>query len=436
MSLNQVKAVEAHLDGKKVRGIYRQESGTFTVQRGAVTITVPEYIYSFDFKVAGTRYRSVFGRESEHGRIGANGKWQSTAIEAAAKSLVQYKNNAKLGSGPTSVKEEQEIARKEEERRKKAARQEKTIADLVPLFLEDIALSNKPRTVQEYKLNLERDIIPALGAEKVKEVTREDITSVIKTIVRRKAIIQANRTISACSRLFSWALDNGQVDYNPCTRMKKYKETARNRTLTEKEKKSQIKALPKHDEIKQLWEALETINRQESRILQLCIIFGSRPGEICNMKWSQIDDDNWWSVEGEDTKTGEPIDCYLSETALGIIGERNSSEYVFPLYNDNSKPLPVDRLSRFVRNHKYFGLKAWQPRDLRRTFTTLSKGFGFPDLIINIAQARTDSSVLRKHYDQRRYYIDLRKLFETIEGEILRITGHERAPGRLIKLHR
>lgn len=83
-----------------------------------------------------------------------------------------------------------------------------------------------------------------------------------------------------------------------------------------------------------------------------------------------------------------------------------------------------DRLSKYVREyHQYFGLEPWQPRDLRRTFTTLAKGFCFSDLIINKAQARKDSSVIRMHYDKRRYYEELRQLFETVEREVLRIIG-------------
>ncbi|MGE4343638.1 MAG: hypothetical protein AB7F20_05035 [Geoalkalibacter sp.] len=129
------------------------------------------------------------------------------------------------------------------------------------------------------------------------------------------------------------------------------------------------------------------------------------------------------------------LDCYLTETALGILGTKGETGFVFTLASDPDRALPEDRLSRFVRKqHQYFGLEKWQPRDLRRTFTTLAKGFGHSDLIINKAQARTDSSVIRTHYDKRSYYDELRQLFEAVEREILRILGQQGKAAKVTQL--
>ena len=96
------------------------------------------------------------------------------------------------------------------------------------------------------------------------------------------------------------------------------------------------------------------------------------------------------------------------------------------MVKDRNRPVPVLRLSNFVRQrNNYFGLPAWQPRDLRRTFTTLATGFNFDDKILNKAQARKDHSVIRGVYDQRHYFKQLRKLSKTVETEILRITEHD-----------
>jgi len=426
MPISDHQAVPAFHNGKRIRGIYRQADGSFKVRKGAVEITVPEYIYSFDFTVSGQRFRSVFGRESEHGTIGANGKWESSAIAMAVEALLRFKKNAKNGKGATSIKEEIELSREVAEEEKRLKKQEKTIAELIDLFLDDIARTApniktlEPSTINEYRLNLKRDVEPAIGKLKAKSIEREDIAEIIENIAKRGAFVQANRTLATCSRLFNWALKKGRVRYNPCALMEKYPEKPRTRVLTEPEKKEPCKNLPTHAEIKILWENLsEDFFCTEACILLLCIMLGARPGEICAMKWEDIDEDNWWSLDK--TKGHVILDCYLTKTARGIIRRKQNSVYVFPKKTDNTAPFSVNSLSKYVVRKKYFGLPPWQPRDLRRTFTTLSTGFGFDDKIINKAQARKDSSILRKHYDKRKYYPEIKSLFEIVEKEIIRI---------------
>lgn len=443
MPMSDLKAVVAiHLD-RKIRGVYRRQLGTFEARKGAIKLTLPEYEYSFDFTVGGKRFRSVFGRESEHGRIGATGRWESAAVEDAVKALVRFRKNAETGEGPTSIKEELELSRLAADEQRRKERREKTVSQLVDEFLTDIAVvapnikTNKPRTIEEYRLNLHRDVIPAIGKRKAKTIDREDISEIVSKIVRRGKVVQANRTLAACSRLFNWALSKGLTPYNPCSQMKKYEERPRERVLTEPEQKTGRPEKARHEEIKSLWQQLTAEGvRTEPRILSLCILTGARPGEVCKMRWEDIDT-NWWTVRAEETKTGVELECYLTPTALAIIGEKDEKQagFVFPMATDGGRHLPEDRLSKYIREQKgYFGLAPWQPRDLRRTFTTLTKGFGFTDMIVNKAQARTDSTVIRVHYDKRRYYEELRQLFETVEREILRIIGQATEPAKVIPL--
>ena len=144
---------------------------------------------------------------------------------------------------------------------------------------------------------------------------------------------------------------------------------------------------------------------------------------------------NWWTVNETETKTGVMLDCYLTTTALTILKPTREKGSVFALPSDPSKAFPDHRLLKYVkRQHEYFGLAPWQPRDLRRTFTPLAKGLGYDDQIVNRAQARKDSSVIRVHYDKRRYYDELRQLFEAVEREILRINGQPVENAKAIQL--
>ena len=123
MSIAGAQAIEATHNGKPLRGIYRRETGTFEVSKGVHKIgPLPEYEYSFDFTAKGKRFRSVFGLESQFGKIGARGTWESDALNAAAEALVRFKANAKSGVGPTSVAEERSLAAIEQKERETAAR--------------------------------------------------------------------------------------------------------------------------------------------------------------------------------------------------------------------------------------------------------------------------------------------------------------------------
>ena len=94
MPIKGVKSVEAMYQSKPVRGIYRREIGTFKPRSGVAKLSFPDYEYSFDFTVGGKRFRSVFGKESEYGKLGGDKQWQSNAVEKAVEALLRYRANA------------------------------------------------------------------------------------------------------------------------------------------------------------------------------------------------------------------------------------------------------------------------------------------------------------------------------------------------------
>ncbi|MDY0187763.1 MAG: hypothetical protein RBR16_07570 [Syntrophus sp. (in: bacteria)] len=59
---------------------------------------------------------------------------------------------------------------------------------------------------------------------------------------------------------------------------------------------------------------------------------------------------------------------------------------------------------------------------------------GYADKIINKAQARTEGTVLERHYNKYQYLKELRELFGIVEKEILRIIGQPPTPAKVINL--
>jgi len=93
----------------------------------------------------------------------------------------------------------------------------------------------KASTVEDEKRLLTNHALPALGKWKLRDITREDIKQLHLSIVRTP--YSANRTLALLSHMFNTAEDWGlrPENSNPCRRIKKYDEKARERFLSPKE---------------------------------------------------------------------------------------------------------------------------------------------------------------------------------------------------------
>ena len=116
---------------------------------------------------------------------------------------------------------------------KREARHAVTVADLAKRFDDEhISIRLKSSTAKEYRRNLRRFILPALGRLKVADVTRADIARFHHDL--RHIPYQANRNLEVVSKMFNlaelWGLrPDGS---NPRRHIKKYPEEKRERYLS------------------------------------------------------------------------------------------------------------------------------------------------------------------------------------------------------------
>ncbi|WP_098412531.1 site-specific integrase [Thioclava sp. ES.031] len=152
----------------------------------------------------------------------------------------------------------------------------------------------KPRTQKEYKRALELFIKPALGAFKVVDVERKDISELHHKF--RHIPYQANRTLGVLSKMFNlaevWGLrPDGS---NPCRHVPKYREQKRERYLT-------------GAELQRLGSTLSTVEAEGSETpyivaaFRLLLLTGCRLNEIQTLKWEYITPRG---IELPDSKTG------------------------------------------------------------------------------------------------------------------------------------
>ena len=111
-----------------------------------------------------------------------------------------------------------------------------TLAVLAERYLrEHVAVRCKPSTAAQYRLAIERYIVPALGERAVSEIGRSHVADLQHALRDRPAM--ANLVIATLSRLIDQAVAWGVVQEttNPCRSAQKYRVRRRERFLTDAE---------------------------------------------------------------------------------------------------------------------------------------------------------------------------------------------------------
>ncbi len=215
------------------------------------------------------------------------------------------------------------LARKGIDLREKPTTPAPMMSDLGKRFLEDYVPDHcKPSTLGEYRRSVELFINPVIGTLRVSEVQRKDIAELHHGL--RKTPYQANRTLGVLSKMFSlaevwgWRPDGT----NPCRHVKRYKESPRERFLSE-------------EETARLGEVLRDAEEEMPSAVaafRLLLLTGCRMSEIRDLKWEHVKED---CIELRDSKTGPRV-APLGESARAVIdalpGPREPDAFLFPRY--------------------------------------------------------------------------------------------------------
>lgn len=119
-----------------------------------------------------------------------------------------------------------------------AARQAPTVKDLFDRFITDYSESrNKPSTVESNRGYGKRYIIPILGNLKLPDVTRADISNLMKKMA--KTPTNANRVLAAVRKMFNMAEVWGMRPdgSNPCRHIPKFPERGQTRLISDAERR-------------------------------------------------------------------------------------------------------------------------------------------------------------------------------------------------------
>ena len=256
----------------------------------------------------------------------------------------------------------------------KAFRESPTLTYVAERFMrEHVNVRLKPSTQSDYKRNIRAYILPALGSRRVADISHKDIHELHHKM--RETPIQANRTVSALSKIFNlcekWGYRDGAV--NPCTQIERYKEKARNRFLD-------------RAELERLWNTLEAVGDSGDlspyavSAFKLLILTGCRLGEIRTMKWEYLKGNR---VAFPDTKTGYKRVPFNND-AMAVLSQIPRKPYNDYVICGDVEGQPIVNLQKAWRHvRKRAGLEDVKIHDLRHTFASHAVMGGTPLAIVS-----------------------------------------------------
>ena len=254
-----------------------------------------------------------------------------------------------------------------------AGRNAITVKELADRFdKEHIAIRVKASTAKEYRRNLERFILPALGQLTVTGITRADVAKFHHDL--RHIPYQANRCLEVISKMFSlaemWGLRPDGT--NPRKHIRKYPEERRERFLSAAE-------------LRRIGEVLREMEAEgielPSAILaaRLLILTGCRLNEIMTLKWSYVDLAER-VLRLPDSKSGAKV-VHLGQPAAELLRYAQRIEGNPWVVTGTLPGKPLSDLQPFwQRVRARAGVKDVRIHDLRHTFasTAVASGQGLP----------------------------------------------------------
>ncbi|MBU0655328.1 MAG: site-specific integrase [Gammaproteobacteria bacterium] len=189
------------------------------------------------------------------------------------------------------------------------------------------------------------------------EIHRNDIITWHAKIGKSRGIYAANHALAIMRVVYNKAIEWDFFEgINPCTGVKKFRETSRDRFL-------------QPDEMQTFFDALEQLAEPTTRdFFLMCLFTGARKSNVLAMRWDEINlNRREWRIPM--TKNGTSQVLPLIDPAIALLKERRTStasDWVFPSKLNNTGHL-VEPKGSWDSLRKATGMKDLRMHDLRRS---------------------------------------------------------------------
>ncbi len=277
------------------------------------------------------------------------------------------------------------------------------------------ARHNRASHAHETERLLRARFAAAWGKRDVRQITRSDVLQVLDAAVEAGHPSAANHALAAVRKLFSWALERGLVDANPCSGISRPAPAhARERVLS-------------NAELAAVWHGARSLSAPFSHIVQLLILTAQRRGEVTGLRWNEIDWTNAvWNIPADRTKNRRAHAVPLSPLALDVLksAPKIHDAFVFPARgNDEAAPSGFSKTKR--RLDAYARVSDWTLHDLRRTTATHLAGMGVAPHVIERILNHTTGILggVAGIYNRFQYLPEMRAALELWAEQIGKLTS-------------
>ena len=282
------------------------------------------------------------------------GKYPEMSLDQAINIVLAFQNKLKMGINPIDeIKKIENIP---------------TLAHFFYKVYLPLAKLNKKSwkdDVSRFKNHIE----PTLGNIQLNQITSamlSDLMLEIKTEDRANATV--NRSRALLSSMFNVAFEREIIEQSPMTRVKKLVE------------QNQIERYLSDDELKRLMNVLanhhahDIDNQIIVGIVEMLLLTGARKGEVLNLKWSDLDENNHlWKLN--ENKSGKPRIIQLNSQAQQII-RRMSRKYLYVFANPKTG-LPFNDIRKtFQKILEVAQIENFRIHDLRHNFASMAVNNG------------------------------------------------------------
>jgi integrase len=247
-----------------------------------------------------------------------------------------------------------------------------TVKDFGDRYFDEqvITARKNPEDIRRY---LDKEIYPALGNKALKDVTIQDV----QTLVYRKRdngrVAAAIQLRGVLKRMYDYAIERHVADTNPAAMVgTRYigKTRKRSRFLNQKEIRLYLATIYRSN-----------IRRQFKLALHILLLTLKRKSQLLLARWEDIDFDRGeWSIPALNDKMGRPTIVYMSAQVSAMFRElrllAGESELVLPGRGSTVRPFAKNALNKALEGLT-FDMDPVTIHDLRRTAATLLTEHGF-----------------------------------------------------------
>jgi integrase len=255
-----------------------------------------------------------------------------------------------------------------------------------------------PRYAQTLMRRMEVDIFPKLGNRPIKDITAQELLSILRIIEKRGALEIAHRAMKACGQIFMYGIATGRVERNPASDLQGALKT------TKKENFSHLKENDLPEFLQKL--AVYQGNLQNKLAVKLLMLTFVRTAELRGAAWSEIDFDKAeWRIPAERMKMRRPHVVPLSKQVVTILKElkllNGAWKYVFPNPYKPIKTMSENGVLNVIYRMGYRGRTTGH--GFRHTASTILNEHGFNSDHIERQLAHVEANKVRGAYNHAEY---------------------------------